>query len=113
MYHHPPALLATIAANGGYTHSEEIKAKIRAANQGRTLPPVTDETRAKLSAALTGKKRFPEAIAKMQATCARKRAEREERKLAKSIKLGGQFLAHPINECHHSSRSIWDKIRIP
>jgi len=72
--------LATIEASGGYSHSDQTRAKIGDANRGRKLPPKSAETRAKSSAALTGKKRSPEATAKMHATLERKRLEREMKK---------------------------------
>lgn len=72
--------LATIEARGGYSHSDQTKTKIGDANRGRKLPPKSAETRAKSSAALTGRKRSPEATAKMHATYERKRLDREMKK---------------------------------
>jgi hypothetical protein len=69
--------LATIEANGGYHHAEETKRKIGAANRGKVRPPVSDETKKKLSERLTGNKRSPEAMAKYHATIAARKAQKE------------------------------------
>jgi group I intron endonuclease len=75
---------AKLAAQRGWKHSEEAKAKMRGrvvsaetrallseekrGNQNRLGQPVTDDVRQRISAKLKGRKRSPEAIAKHRAT---------------------------------------------
>ena len=51
----------------GFKQTEEHKRKIGDANRGRQLPPISEETRAKLSAAGKGRKQSEEHIAKRAA----------------------------------------------
>lgn len=69
--------LATIEANGGYSHSEETKRKIGAANRGQKRPPQTAEANEKRRLANIGRTRSPEAMAKYHATIAARKAKKE------------------------------------
>ena len=52
----------------GYRHTEETKAQISASLTGRKLPPRSDEWRRKISEAKRGKKQSPETVAKRAAS---------------------------------------------
>ena len=73
--------LATIEANGGYSHSDETKKKIGDANSGKTRDglPCPESTKQKLRERYLGTKRDPSIGKKCSETAARKRAEKEAR----------------------------------
>ena len=71
--------VATRKRHGLSSCSEETKLKIGAANRGRRLPPVTPETRAKLSQSLTGIPRTPEWKAKISKSNTGKTVNEETR----------------------------------
>ena len=71
--------VATRKRHGLSSCSEETKLKIGAANRGRRLPPVTPETRAKLSQSLTGIPRTPEWKAKISKSHIGKKHSEETR----------------------------------
>jgi NUMOD3 motif len=70
---------ATRKRHGLHVRTQETKRKIGAANRGRKLPPVTPDTRAKLSQSLTGIPRTPEWLDKMSKSHMGKRPNEETR----------------------------------
>lgn len=63
----PSAVAKTAAAHRGMKRSEETRARISTAMSGKKRKPFSDETRAKLSAANKGRVISPEHLAKLQA----------------------------------------------
>lgn len=64
----PEWVASRVAGRAGYKHSAETKAAISAGNKGKTCPPVSEETRRKISASSTGRKHSTESIELMRKT---------------------------------------------
>lgn len=74
--------------NRGYKHTEETKAKISEAHTGRKLPTRSEEWRRKQSEAHAGKKRSPESIAKAAESNRGRKRSPETRKAISDGNMG-------------------------
>lgn len=99
----------------GHKHSDETKLKISIASKNRIRKPFSDESKAKMSAAQTGKKLSPETIAKMvvSRTGSKRSEETKEKMRISSIGCKRRPLGYKHSEESKAKMSIGCKNRKP
>lgn len=89
---------------GSKKHTAETKAKIGAANKGRKLPPISAETRAKMSVASTGRTKSTETRAKIGAVHKGKIISAETRAKLREANIGKNHLDETRSKISESNK---------